>query len=40
MHVDFAEEVYWKRCLAMKLAHECRNKVQEKKAAEMRKKEA
>ena len=30
MHVDFSEEAYWKRCLAMKIAHECRNKVQQK----------
>jgi hypothetical protein len=24
MHVDFCEEAYWKRCLAMKVARECR----------------
>lgn len=32
MHVDFAEEAYWKRCQAMRFAHECRKVVQNKEA--------
>ena len=24
IHQDFVEEAYWKRCTAMKLAHECK----------------
>jgi hypothetical protein len=40
MHVDFTEEAYWKRCVAMKLAHECRNVVQQKAKAAFEKKKA
>ena len=30
IHQDFVEEAYWKRCIAMKLAHECKEALENK----------